>query len=201
MPRKYSMQRRTAAVEDTRQRIIDATVELHNEKGVLATSMQDIAARAGVALGTVYRHFPSIEDLVPACGGRNLELNPPPTAAVFEHRSGGRERLEALVSALFTHYERGARPYEVGLEAMNLPVMAGLMTELANYVRNLVEAAISPFQPVRRQQDLAVGLCDFRVWRSLTQAGLSTQAAADAITWLIHSALTTTVQPAEGSEA
>ena len=30
MPRKYSMERRSAALDETRQRIIEATVQLHN---------------------------------------------------------------------------------------------------------------------------------------------------------------------------
>jgi AcrR family transcriptional regulator len=192
VPRKYSMEMRTAAVEETRRRIIDATVQLHNEHGVSATSMQDIADRAGVALATVYRHFPSLDDLVPACGGRNLEMNPPPTASVFERLDSGDDRVRALVQALFTHYERGVRPYEVGFaEAVTLPVMAGLMNELGAHVEGLVTGAIAPFNPDRALHALAVGLCDFRVWRSLTEAGLSSAAAAESVTRLIVTALST----------
>jgi AcrR family transcriptional regulator len=192
VPRKYSMEMRTAAVEETRRRIIDATVQLHNEHGVSATSMQDIADRAGVALATVYRHFPSLDDLVPACGGRNLELNPPPTSSVFETLDAGEDRVRALVQALFTHYERGVRPYEVGFaEAVTLPVMAQLINELGAHIEGLVTAAIAPFNPDRGSQALAVGLCDFRVWRSLTQAGLSSPDAAESVTHLIVTALTT----------
>lgn len=182
MPRKYSMQRRHAAVEDTRRRLIDATVRLHNEKGVSATSMQDIADRAGVALATVYRHFPSLDDLVPACGQRNLELNPPPDASVFESLSSGEERVRALVEALFEHYGQAERPYEVGFaEAVTLPVMARMMDELAEGIEALVAAAIAPFEPDSDQQATAAGLCDFRVWQSLTQAGLSPAGAAKTV--------------------
>lgn len=42
-------------------------MELHAEKGAVATNWEDIAHRAGVAPATVYRHFPSLEELIPAC--------------------------------------------------------------------------------------------------------------------------------------
>src|SRR5688500_5791576 len=61
-PRKYDMSRRASAVAETRRRIIDATRALHTERGIAATSWDDIAARAGVGVGTVYRHFPSPDD-------------------------------------------------------------------------------------------------------------------------------------------
>ena len=190
------MQQRSAAVEETRQRIVDTTVQLHNEKGVSGTSMQDIADRAEVALATVYRHFPSLDDLIPACGGRNMELNPLPTDSVFAEFDTGGERVAALVGALFAHYERGLRPYEVGLaESATLPVMARLMAEVAAHVKGLVSAATSPFKPEGQRLSLAVGLCDFRVWRSLTLAGLSTDDAAEFTATFITTALTTSGRP------
>ena len=47
------MSRRASAAAQTRRRIIDATRELHTEQGIAATSWDDIAARAGVGVGTV----------------------------------------------------------------------------------------------------------------------------------------------------
>jgi AcrR family transcriptional regulator len=61
-PRKYDLGKRAEAVEETRRRIIQATFELHGEKGVVATSMQDVAERADVALRTVYYHYPTVDD-------------------------------------------------------------------------------------------------------------------------------------------
>jgi AcrR family transcriptional regulator len=45
--------------EDTRQRLYEAAVELVAEHGFSATTVDDIAERAGVAKGTVYYNFPS----------------------------------------------------------------------------------------------------------------------------------------------
>lgn len=45
--------------EDTRQRLYEAAVDLIAERGYSATTVEDIAERAGVAKGTVYYNFPS----------------------------------------------------------------------------------------------------------------------------------------------
>lgn len=54
--------------EDTRQRLFEAAVQLIAEQGFSATTVDDIAERAGVAKGTVYYNFPSktalFEDLL-----------------------------------------------------------------------------------------------------------------------------------------
>ena len=62
MPRKYDLGRRAAAAEQTRRRIVDATVALHAEQGIVATTYKDIAQRADVGVGTVYNHFPTVDD-------------------------------------------------------------------------------------------------------------------------------------------
>jgi AcrR family transcriptional regulator len=54
-----------ADAQRNRTRIMGAARELVAETGVDAT-MEDIARRAGVAVGTLYRHFPAKEDLVAA---------------------------------------------------------------------------------------------------------------------------------------
>jgi AcrR family transcriptional regulator len=48
-----------------RERVLDAARELFAEHG-LDTQMDDIAARAGVGVGTVYRHFPDKQSLATA---------------------------------------------------------------------------------------------------------------------------------------
>jgi AcrR family transcriptional regulator len=52
--------------EMTRLAIEDAAVELFIEQGYHATSMRQIAERAGLALGGIYNHFPSKEEIFEA---------------------------------------------------------------------------------------------------------------------------------------
>ncbi len=80
-PRKYTLGKRSESIGDTRRRIVDATFELHSEKGVVATSMQDVAERADVALRTVYNHYPTIDDLVGGCAQKVIVLLSPPSPA------------------------------------------------------------------------------------------------------------------------
>lgn len=47
----------------TRQAILDAAYSLIIEQGYAATSMRQIADRAGLALGGIYNHFPSKGDI------------------------------------------------------------------------------------------------------------------------------------------
>src|SRR5579884_763575 len=54
--------------------IMDAAEEVFMEKGYHDASMDEIAARAGIAKGTLYQHFPGKEDLVFALIERALEL-------------------------------------------------------------------------------------------------------------------------------
>jgi TetR/AcrR family transcriptional regulator, cholesterol catabolism regulator len=49
----------SAAQRDRRRRILDATLELASRGGYEAVQMRAVADRADVALGTLYRYFPS----------------------------------------------------------------------------------------------------------------------------------------------
>ena len=70
--RAYRLKKRAETRDETRERILQATMLLHDEKGVATTSFTDVAARAGVGAATVYRNFPTLESLVQACGAHVL---------------------------------------------------------------------------------------------------------------------------------
>jgi AcrR family transcriptional regulator len=56
-------ERTEARRAETRRRIVTAARELIAEGGYVAAQIAAVAERAGVAVGTVYRHFPSKSDL------------------------------------------------------------------------------------------------------------------------------------------
>ena len=59
------------AQRDRRKRILDATIALASQGGFDAVQMRSVAEQADVALGTLYRYFPSkIHLLVSALGPR-----------------------------------------------------------------------------------------------------------------------------------
>jgi AcrR family transcriptional regulator len=67
-----------------RARVLDAAMELAREGGYDAVQMRDVATRAQVALGTIYRYFSSKDHLLAACQvelweglARRFEERPP----------------------------------------------------------------------------------------------------------------------------
>jgi AcrR family transcriptional regulator len=67
--RSYDNTTRRQRQSELKARIAAATAELHAAQGVFATSYAQIAQHAGVSLPTVYKHFPSLDELLQACTG------------------------------------------------------------------------------------------------------------------------------------
>src|SRR5688572_16654425 len=177
-PRKYDMTRRASAVAQTRRRIIDATRALHAEQGIAATSWDDIAARAGVGVGTVYRHFPTLDELIPACGAVTMEVIAlPDPAAVF---AGADDRIERLVREVFAMYERGAPQ----LRAMRRD--AGVHPGVAE-ARDEVEAALDALVDAAGRRDRAVtrAMIDLGTWEAFRAQGLSQEETVSAVRELL----------------
>jgi AcrR family transcriptional regulator len=55
---------RAVETEERKKRLIDAALALATEGGYDAVQMRDVAARAEVALGTLYRHYASKDQLL-----------------------------------------------------------------------------------------------------------------------------------------
>lgn len=60
--------------EPTRERLVAAAVDLFSSRGYAATTVDDIAAQAGVSPRTFFRHFPDKEEVLYADGDRLLPL-------------------------------------------------------------------------------------------------------------------------------
>jgi AcrR family transcriptional regulator len=190
------MTRRAAANAETRKRIVDAAIALHAEKGVLGTSWPDIARRADVALGTVYRHFPSLDELVPACTSENALRTRPPGASILVGVTRPEERIGRFVQELFAFYGRTA-PWtpRAAVDRQQLPVLDTILSRREAGLKALVQETLGPLRRRRHGLDAALALTDFGVWRSLTRSGLSTVAAARLVseilvTWLTRRSAT-----------
>jgi AcrR family transcriptional regulator len=53
-----------ATGQSARERILDAAYELFSKRGIQAVGVNEVTERAGVAMATLYRHFPSKDELV-----------------------------------------------------------------------------------------------------------------------------------------
>jgi len=185
------MTRRAAANAETRRRIVDAAIALHAQKGVLGTSWPDIAKRADVALGTVYRHFPSLDQLVPACTSENALRTKPPGPSILIGLTRPQERIGQFVQELFAFYGRTA-PWtpRAGIDRHEIPVLDSILSRREAALKALVEETLGPLRRRRHALEAALALTDFGVWRSLTHSGLSTEAAARLITEMLMTWLT-----------
>jgi AcrR family transcriptional regulator len=173
-PRKYDMTRRAAAAAETRQRIVDATLELHGEQGIAATSWDDIAARAGVGVGTVYRHFPTLDELVPACGEITRQLIALPEPALIDG-------IEHLVREVFAIYERAAPQLRaIRTEPDVHPDVAAAGEEVEAALTAVVAAAVPP-----ADRAIVRAVIDLGTWQALRDQGLGPDEAVDAVSRLL----------------
>jgi AcrR family transcriptional regulator len=173
--RPYRMKKRAAARDETRERIIRATMALHDEQGVATTSFSDIAERAGVGPATVYRNFPTPESLIQACGAHVWQDMRPPmpqdAPALFDGLLAREERLERLVGELDAFYRRGEfRLVRAGQDRDRVPALDLFLKQIDACVEALVRAALAgrPEPEIQR----ALALTDLRVWLSLKRLRL-----------------------------
>jgi AcrR family transcriptional regulator len=81
--------------------ILEAAEEVLMEKGYYETSMDEIAARVGIAKGTVYLHFPSKEDLVVAIFQRDMEKLLQLIKTTISSSLTPREKTEIILEQLY----------------------------------------------------------------------------------------------------
>src|SRR4051794_19814848 len=81
--RTYELKERARRQAETRARIVEATVALHEEVGPARTTVAEIARRAGVQRLTVYTHFPDERDLFAACSRHFMAGHVPPDPAAW----------------------------------------------------------------------------------------------------------------------
>src|SRR5215472_8515295 len=104
--RKYELKKRAADMAETRRRITEAAVELHGTVGPARTTMSAVARRAGVQRHTVYRYFPTEDDLVAACSAHFFATNPWPDPETWLELGDPVERLARALNELYAYYER-----------------------------------------------------------------------------------------------
>src|SRR5947207_5021735 len=109
MGRSYQLKRRAERQDETRQRIIEATIELHQTVGPAATTVTDIAQRAGVGRVTVYRHFPDEPTLSRACSTQYFQRNPAPDPERWRSIADPAERLRTALRETYAYHRATER--------------------------------------------------------------------------------------------
>ncbi len=81
--------------------ILQAAEEVLTEKGYYETSIDEIAARVGIAKGTVYLHFPSKEDLVVAIFMRDMQLLIENVTEIVIQEQSASEKMRAILHCIY----------------------------------------------------------------------------------------------------
>lgn len=185
--RRYRLGRRGEGAEETRRRIVEATFALHAEQGIAATSMKQIAERAGVAIGTVYHHFPTYEDAIRACGAHTLASFPPPTSAIFAQLASPAQRVERLAVEIFGWFERVPGFARVRCDQDRVPMLRTFVEAEERDRAALMREALQPFGVGDDRAGTAAALLDISVYHALKRMGLGTNEAARRIADVILS--------------
>ncbi len=189
------MRKRAEQVEETRQRIVDATVRLHTTVGPANTTITGVADEANVTRLTVYRHFPDLPSLFVACSQRWMEQHPPPDAASWREISGVETRARHALGELYGWYRScGVEllPIVRDREAMPESSQQEMVESFEAFADALVAGSGVRGRARRRLNATAGLVVSFWTWHSLTiERGLDTDEAVDlAVTLLLCAAQT-----------
>lgn len=170
-------------VLQTRARLLRSALKLFCQKGVEATTIEDITEGADLGKGTFYRHFPTKEDAVSAivqdAVGRLVErIRAKPTA-----QQSPSDVLADLVRAHVLHFQAGRAEFAVILQSRLMQKLeaegAGLDEPLRGYLGELDRQMSAPApggMSRGKVRGLACALMAFvSLALSLTPAGMAEQ--------------------------
>jgi AcrR family transcriptional regulator len=182
MTRTYTLRRRAEQQAETRQRIVEAAVELHSSVGPALATISMIAERAGVQRHTFYAHFPDERSLLLACSGLTIERDPLPDAAPWRAIEDRCERLRVGLTAIYGWYERNAALLACVLRDSEHHVLTQEVTALrfGPYIAAYHEV-LGAKLPAKQRAMVRLALSYF-AWRTLVrESGLKQGAAVDAM--------------------
>ncbi len=190
-------------VVPTRERLLRAAQELIEEGGYAAASVAAIAERAGVAAGTLYRHFESKEDLFvevfrAVCSGEERAMR---SAAVsMPEGASAATRLEEVLATFAERALRNPRlawaliaePVDPLVDAERLAYRSRYAALIAEGLRAGIEAGELPAQDVGLTAAALVGGCGEALVGPLSPvagAQPESETIVAALRWFVHRAV------------
>jgi AcrR family transcriptional regulator len=192
MPRKYEMKRRAERMQQTRQRITQAAIELHQTVGPARSTVSAVAEKAGVQRHTYYAHFPELKDLYRACTAHYLELNPLPDPSRWEQISGPEERLRRALNEVYAYYQGNEAMVTNVLRDMPLdPVLQENNVLLFRHWETMRDTIADVFETSRERRAALLGAIalalDLQTWRTLVvQQGLEDDRAVELMVGMVR---------------
>jgi AcrR family transcriptional regulator len=190
MKRKYELKERARRQAETRQRIVEAAVDLHTSVGPARTTVSAIAERAGVERHTVYAHFADERRLFEACSSHWEARHPFPDPGRSLAADDPDVRLRSMLQAVYRWYDEVED--HVAIFRRDAQVHEPNAEVIARYDRDLAALAdeLTRGRPRRKSVRAAIGhALEFETWRSLVRRqGLTAKQAVDAMVRLVASA-------------
>jgi AcrR family transcriptional regulator len=164
--RTYTMTARAEAAEQTRVRVLEATVSLAMRRLLTDISLEDIATAADVSVQTLLRRFGSRAGLIEAAAAHA-------SAEVGEERQAPVGDVRAAVAVVVEHYEqRGDGVILLLAQEQSDPQVGRITTNGRRLHRDWVEAVFAPYLPGTGPErdelaDLLAVATDVYSWKQL----------------------------------
>lgn len=192
--RTENVVRRLAKREQT---ILDAAQSIASESGMGAVQIAPVAERADIAAGTVYRYFPSknnlIAEVIASAAGREL-------AAMREAADAAPGPLSALAACISTFAARAlndrrltwavlAEPVDANIDALRVEFRRAIASELAWRINVAISGRHLPDQDARAAAPAIVGALLEGLIGPLASPGSNAREAVQTVTLLSLRAL------------
>ena len=171
----------SAAQRERRKRILDTTIALASKGGFDAVQMRAVAEQADVALGTLYRYFPSKIHLLVSALGREFEVA---EAATREKPIPGDTPHERVMYVL-TRTTRGLQKDPHLTEALTRAFMfadASVQNEIhavGMLLTSMLTRAMHPGKTELSDEDVAIAKVIGDVWLSALVGWVTGRTTAD----------------------
>src|SRR5919197_3749829 len=169
----------SAAQRERRKRILDATLALASKGGYDAVQMRTVAERADVALGTLYRYFPSKIHLLVSAMVRELEGVRERTARIPVPGDTPYDRLMFILSRITKAMQRDPQLTEAMTRAFMFAdaSAAAEVDTVGRLMDRMIARALTDEEPSEEQ--LAISRVISDVWLANLVAWVTRRASAN----------------------
>lgn len=173
--RAYVLRARGERLAETRTRIVEAIMRLHEEVGPRHTTVSAIAARAGVERLTVYRHFRDEAAMFTACSQHHLGLNPPPQAEAWKHEPDPVSRTRRGLEEIYAYFGRTHSMFEkIYRDADEYESLRQILERFDAHLRGLADDLAGAWPKNERERSTLIlrHAVKFSTWQAFAAEGV-----------------------------
>ena len=127
----------------SRRRILDAARDVFFRDGFMPANLDEVAEKAGVAKGTLYRYFDSKADLYVAVLAENGKAFTDKMQEAVEEGSSGMEQLQRISRFYLEHWTRHREYFQIFWAIDNQAVIGELPSQVLDEVSKLWETSLA----------------------------------------------------------